>query len=188
MQIGRNDIYWNYAATFLKIASSALLLPFILKMLPVETVGVWIIFMTITAFAALLDFGFNSSFTRNVTYIFSGVRFLKVKGIETSSEDNKSIDYSLLKGAISVMRWFYLRVAVILLVLLVTVGTYYIYILLQNYNGDSEEVYIAWAILCVVNTYNIYTLYYGALLVGKGLVKKSKQITIVGQLVLNIYP
>lgn len=186
IQIGQKDIFWNYAATFLKIASSVLLFPFILRMLPTETVGIWSIFMTITAFASLLDFGFSSSFTRNVTYIFSGVRTLKPKGFESVTHTNQTVNYGLLKGVISVMRWFYLRIAIILFLFLATLGTYYIYSLLQNYNGDHKEVYIAWTLLCVINSYNLFTLYYDSLLLGKGLVKRSKQIIIIGQTVYLI--
>jgi len=181
IQIGRKDIIWNYAATFLKIASSALLLPFILRMMPSETVGIWSVFMTITAFSYLLDFGFNPSFARNVTYILSGVRILKINGFETVSSENQTIDYGLLKGLINAMRWFYLRMAIVLLLLLSTLGTYYIYSLLQNYKGDPQEIYLAWGLLCLINTYNLYTLYYDSLLQGIGLVKRSKQILIIGQ-------
>jgi O-antigen/teichoic acid export membrane protein len=186
MQIGRKDIYWNYGATFLKIASSALLLPFILRMMPPDMVGIWSVFMTITAFAGLLDFGFNPSFTRNVTYIFSGVRTLKIKGFESVSIDSQTVDYGLLKGVIIAMRWFYLRMAIVLFLLLATLGTYYIYNLLQNYHGSHQEVYIAWTLLCVINTYNLFTLYYDSLVQGKGLVKRSKQIVIIGQTVYLI--
>ena len=82
IQIGREDLYWNYGATFLKIASSALLLPLILRMMSSEMVGIWSVFMTVTAFASLLDFGFCGSFTRNITYVFSGVVKLKKEGFE----------------------------------------------------------------------------------------------------------
>lgn len=150
-------------------------------MMPSEMVGIWTVFMTITAFSGLLDFGFNPSFTRNLTYIFSGVRSLKANGFELVSVENQTIDYGLLKGVISVMRWFYLRMAVVLFLLLASLGTYYIYNLLQNYRGDHQEIYIAWSLLCVISTYNLYTLYYDSLLLGKGLVKKSKQIVIIGQ-------
>jgi O-antigen/teichoic acid export membrane protein len=179
--IGRKDIIWNYAATFLKIASSALLLPFILRMMPSETVGIWSVFMTVSAFAGLLDFGFNPSFTRNITYIFSGVRTLKVKSFEPVSKNNQIVDYDLLKGVIGAMRWFYFRMAIILLLLLSTMGTYYIYLLLKNYTGDHREVYFAWSFLCATATYNLFTQYYDSLLQGKGLVKESKQIIIIGQ-------
>jgi O-antigen/teichoic acid export membrane protein len=186
MQITKKDVFWNYGATFLKLASSAILLPFILRMMPSETVGIWAVFMTITAFASLLDFGFSSSFTRNVTYVFSGVRNLKINGFETVDIDDFTIDFGLLKGVITAMRWFYSRVAILLFVLLATLGSYYIYALLKNYNGDQQEIYIAWGLLCIISTYNLFTLYYDSLLQGKGLVKKSKQIVIVGQSVYLI--
>lgn len=183
IHIGRKDIFWNYSATFLKIAASVILLPLILRMLSSEMVGIWSIFMTITAFSNLLDFGFSPSFTTNVTYVFSGVTMLKPKGFETISTENKSIDYGLLKGVIRTMRWLYLRMALILFLILGTLGTYYIYSVLKNYTGDKQEVYIAWIILCLINTYNIYTLYYDSLIQGKGLIKRSKQIVIAGQIV-----
>ena len=100
MQISKKDVLWNYAATFLKIAASVLLLPIILRRMPTEMVGIWSVFMTITAFSTLLDFGFSPSFTRNVTYIFSGVRTLQKKGFEVVDEQSASIDYGLLKGII----------------------------------------------------------------------------------------
>lgn len=181
MQITRTDVLWNYAATFLRIASSALLLPFILRMMPAETVGIWTVFMTITAFASLLDFGFSGTFTRNVTYVFSGVINLKAQGFETVATGMPTIDFGLLKGMIYAMRWIYLRMSFILLLILATLGTWYVYSLLQNYKGDTKEVYIAWIILCTISTYKLYTLYYDSLLEGKGLIKRSKQIVIIGQ-------
>ena len=98
MRITKVDLTWNFAATFLKIASAAVLLPFILKMMPAEMVGIWTIFITITAFSSLLDFGFAPSFTRNITYVFSGVKELKKNGFETIGDQDKAIDYGLLKG------------------------------------------------------------------------------------------
>jgi len=180
MQIGRKDIYWNYAATFLKIASSVLLIPFILRMMPTEMIGIWTVFMTITSFTMLLDFGFNPSFTRNITYVFSGVSRLKTSGFDHISTIYQTVDYGLLKGVITAMRWFYFRMAIVLFCLLTTLGSLYIYRLLQNYNGNHYEVYFAYALLCLINTYNLFTLYYDALLQGKGLIKKSKQIVIIG--------
>ncbi len=183
MYIGKKDVLWNYAATFLKIASSALLLPFILNRMPSEMVGIWAIFSAITAFGSILDFGFNSTFTRNVTYIFSGVKNLITQGVESTNERNVIVDYGLLRGVISSMRWFYSRISAVLFTLLITFGTYYLNTLLKGYKGNPQEVYIAWIILIIINTYNLYTLYYDSLLQGKGLIKRSKQIIIIGQTV-----
>jgi O-antigen/teichoic acid export membrane protein len=186
MQITRKDVLWSYAASFMKIAATGLLLPFILKMMPSETVGIWSVFMTITTFTALLDFGFGPSFTRNITYIFSGVRTLKINGFDTNNDSSATVDYDLLKGVINVMRWFYFRMAIVLFLLLLSLGTFYISTILKEYSGKPNEVYIAWIILCLISTYNLYTLYYDSLLQGKGLIKRSKQIIIIGQSVYLI--
>jgi len=179
ISINRKDVYWNYAATFLQIGSSVLLWPFILRIMTQEKIGIWTIFGSIIAIVTLLDFGFNPSFTRNVTYILSGVKTLKATGFQTV-EENVGIDYGLLKGLISVMRSFYSRIAFILFAVLSTAGAYYVNIILRAYSGDKKEVFIAWFILCLVNSYSFYTLYYDALLIGMGKIKRSKQIAIVG--------
>jgi O-antigen/teichoic acid export membrane protein len=186
MQIGRKDLYWNYAATFLQIGVGVILLPFILKVFPQETVAIWTIFSTIIAFSSMLDFGFNPSFARNISYVVSGVKELKKTGYQIVENHNGEIDYSLFKGLINAMRWFYSRVALILFVVLTTLGTYYLFTILKTYSESHTEVYISWAILCIINSYSLYTLYYDSLLQGQGLVMKAKQIQVVGQVVYII--
>jgi O-antigen/teichoic acid export membrane protein len=181
INIGRKDVLWNYAATFLQIGVGVILLPFILRVFPQETVAIWTIFTTIIALTSLLDFGFNPSFARNVSYVVSGVKELKANGYNIVESHHSEVDYSLFKGLINAMRWFYARVAVILFVLLATAGTYYMHTVLKTYSGSHTEVYIAWAILVAINAYSLYTMYYDSLMQGKGLIKRSKQIQIVGQ-------
>ena len=81
MQIGRKAVAWNFAATSLRIASGVIVLPLVLRLLPSQEVGLWNIFLTIGSLATLLDFGFANAFSRNVTYIFSGVKELNQKGM-----------------------------------------------------------------------------------------------------------
>jgi O-antigen/teichoic acid export membrane protein len=177
---------WNYAATFLQIGVGVILLPFILRAFPQETVAIWTIFTTIIALTGLLDFGFNLSFARNISYVVSGVKELKVTGYSTVESGSSEVDYSLFKGLINAMKWFYARAAVILFALLATAGTYYMHTVLKAYSGSHTEVYIAWAILVAINSYSLYTRYYDSLIQGKGLIKRSKQIQIVGQSVYLI--
>lgn len=185
MQIGKKDIIWNYLATFLRIANAAILFPIILKKMPTEMIAFWTVFASIYSFVVLMDFGFSPSFTRNVTYVFSGVQSLKTVGYETISEKNPKINYSLLKGMINSMKFVYRRMAFFALAILLSLGTYYISILLKTYKSSHSEIYISWVLLCLITSYNLYTLYYDSLIQGKGLVKKDKQINIVGQ-ILNI--
>ncbi len=179
--IGKRDLIWATLATLFRIGSGVLLFPLVLNMLPSETVGVWTIFTSVAMITGIMDLGFSPSFARNVAYIFSGVRSLKRDGhecVDTASET--LIDYSLLKRTIRAMQYFYSRMALILFAFLSVAGTFYIYTLMQNYSGDVREIYLAWAIVCVVNSYNLYTLYYDALLNGRGLIKRKNQIVLIG--------
>jgi O-antigen/teichoic acid export membrane protein len=187
MRIGTKEILWNYIATTLKIGASGFLIPLVLRMMPSEMVGIWSVFLSVTTLIYLFDFGFGPSFTRNITYVYSGVKNLKVNGFEKVDLNNAETDFSLLKGLINAMKWLYFRIAIILLILLLTLGTYYLRYILRNYSGNREEVYISWVILCLINSYYLFTLYYDSLLLGKGQVKTSKQIVIVGQIIYLIF-
>ena len=181
--IGKRDLIWAMLATLFRIGSGVLLFPMVLSMLPSETVGVWTIFTSVTLITGILDFGFNQSFARNISYVFSGVRSLKRNGHEyVADAENEKIDYVLLKNTIGAMRYFYSRMALILFVFLAVGGTFYMYSLMQNYGGDVREIYVAWAIVCIVNSYNLYTLYYDSLLSGRGLIKRKNQIVLIGNI------
>ena len=179
--IGKRDLIWATLATLFRIGSGVLLFPMVLNMLPSETVGVWTIFTSVALITGILDFGFNQSFARNISYVFSGVRSLKRDGHELVDDANVvDVDYGLLKNTIAAMRYFYSRMAIVLFLLLAIGGTFYVYGLMQDYSGDVREVYVAWGIVCIVNSYNLYTLYYDSLLSGRGLVKRKNQIVLIG--------
>lgn len=178
--IGKREIAWSYAGTFFLIGAGVILLPFILHEMPRETVGIWNIFQTITILVLLLDFGFRPSFARNISYIFSGVRTLQKEGVAHAAM-NAEVDYGLLNGTIEAMRKFYRWVALTVLALLSTLGTAYFLYILRKYSGDHQDALIAWVILITINCYNLYTLYYDALLTGKGYIKRIQQINILAQ-------
>lgn len=186
--VGKKDFVWTLVATFFKIGAGVLLFPFVLRMLPAETVGVWTIFTAIAQLTFIFDFGFNVSFARNISYVFSGVRSLKKEGYElVDSTDIDDVDYKLLGSTIRAMRYFYSRMALVLLFLFAIVGTFYVYVLMKDYVGDVREVYVAWIILVLINGYNLYTLYYESLLNGRGLIKQVHQIIFVGNVVYILF-
>lgn len=182
-KIGNKDVAWSLTANILRIGYGVLLFPLILRALPSEEIAFWTIFSSITALVYLFDFGFSTAFSRNISYIFSGVQQLKKEGFYDNSTEKKEINYSLLKGVIHSMKFFYCRIALIVLIGLLTIGTFYIHTLLKTYSGNTNEIYIAWFLLCFICTFNIYTLYYEALLQGNGFIKESKQYVIIGSLI-----
>ena len=180
--IGKKDIIWSYVATIFRVGAGIILWPFILSQMSAETVGIWNVMITIMGFVALLDFGFQPSFARNISYIFSGVTKLQKVGIQTAVSDG-NINFSLLKGTLNAMRKFYRWMALGVFVILGIAVTAYFYYILQKYSGDRTDAMIAWILLIAINSYNVYTLYYNALLLGKGYIRRERQIMILSQCV-----
>lgn len=182
-KVGKPDLIWSYAATMFQVGTHIFLLPFILSHFSKETVTIWGVFQTVTALVLLLDFGFRPSFARDIGFIFSGVRSLQKNGV-SAIDPEKGIDYSLLKSTIHAMRFFYRRMASLVMLLLGTLGTAYFYeCILQKYSGDHTDALLAWILLCLVNCYELYTYYYDSLLLGKGYVRQSQKIMVVSRIV-----
>lgn len=182
VKITKKDVIWGYLAQFLNIGAGILLLPFILKLLPTDLLGVWYIFLTISGFVQMLDFGFQPTFSRNVAYIFSGATELKPDGIEHNKQQLDTPNYVLLKSIIQTMRKFYGYISIGVVVFLLSIGTWYIYSQ-TNHLNDYNNILIAWTIYILSTVLNFFYSYYNALLIGRGFVKEFNQITIISKLI-----
>ncbi len=181
MQIGRKDVIWNYAATFMRIASGIIILPLVLKLLPSEEYGLWNIFLTISTLPALFDFGFSNSFTRNVAYVYSGVTELKSEGFIATNTKYPKVDFGLLKSVIGSMQRYYGIMAVIFLVVFTIGSPFYMSSVLEKYSGNKQEIWIAWFVYGAIVAYEFYTYYYNSLMTGRGFIKRNMQIVILSQ-------
>lgn len=184
MDIGRKDLIWSAAAYFLKIGSSLLLLPIILKFLAVDEVAIWYIFSSITGFVLLFDFGFSPTIIRNVTYIYCGATDLKKEGIEEfHNNGNRTVDYGLLNAFIHTIRKIYLALSAGAALLLVTLGSYYFYSILKPENLHLDIlIWITWIVFILSTITNLYYLHLTNLLIGRGLVKKAQKAIVWGNL------
>jgi O-antigen/teichoic acid export membrane protein len=141
MQIGRKDLLWNYAATSMRILSGIIVLPIALRMLPSDEMGIWSIFISLMTITSLLDFGFSNSFSRNVTYIYSGVKELKTKGYAVA--ETSEVDYGLLKTLLMAMKRYYGIAALVFLIIFLTGSPFYISSILEQYSGNKQAIWIA---------------------------------------------
>lgn len=182
--IGRQDVVWSYAATLMSIGAGIILFPFILHKMSAETVGIWNIFQTITYLVMMVDFGFRPSFSRSISYIFSGVRSFEKQGVR--KVENTEVDFGLLSNTICVMKRLYRYMAIGIFVLLSTAGTAYYSLLMNKYTGDVTDAWVAWGMIVIISAFNLYTFYFDALLEGKGYIRRNRQIIIVGQLLYII--
>ncbi|MEG0795108.1 MAG: O-unit flippase-like protein [Odoribacter sp.] len=178
IKITKKDVLWGYTAQFFNIGSGIILLPLILRLLSPELIGVWYIFLTISGLVQMLDFGFQPTFTRNVSYIFSGATQIQAEGLDEKTIRLTTPNYPLLKNLITEMKRFYRIISFGIILILLTLGSWYINNRTHHIPAHPE-VMLAWLIYMISTVFNFYYSYYNALLTGKGLVKKNNQLIII---------
>lgn len=184
IKISKSDVLWSYLAQFFNIASGFITLPLILNMLSTEEIAMNYLMITVGTLVALIDFGFNPQFGRNVTYVFSGAQTLTKDGLD--GVQTGCINFHLLKGLIDVAKTTYKLMSLIVLVIMLSLGTIYIYSVTNGFK-TVENSFIIWVLYSISTFFNIYFYYYSSLLTGSGQIKESKQAllaTRIGYIIL----
>lgn len=177
IRITKRDVAWGYIAHAFNVGSGIILLPFILRMLSNDMYGVWTVFLTLSNFVLILDFGLQPTFTRNVNYIFGGARRLLPLGIDTSEEPLEEANIPLLKNIISTMRSFYRSTSLVVGLLLMSLGSWFIHYK-TGHLVQSNEILWAWGIYIISTMISFYFTYYNSLLLGRGMIKEYNQTII----------
>lgn len=184
IQLSKKDISWGYFAQFFSIASGLITLPLILHMLSSEEIGMNYLMLTVASLVSLFDFGFSPQFGRNITYIFSGAQKLKKEGIEVVGT-NCEINYRLLATMINTARFVYRRLSIFVLIIMLTLGSLYIYKVTNGFQNVNNS-FIIWVIFSISTSFNFYYSYYTSLLFGKGLIMESRKATFYSKLLYII--
>ena len=78
IELTRKDVGWSYIGTIVSMGANFFMLPFLIYFLDGDMLGLWYVFSSIGAIAALFDMGFGVTFARNITYCWSGAK--KIRG------------------------------------------------------------------------------------------------------------
>jgi O-antigen/teichoic acid export membrane protein len=170
IKTSRKDIIWNYLATIFSIGTGVIVLPMLLHFLSSEEVGLNYLLLTITSMGGLLDFGFSPQIGRNVTYALSGAKSIEKEGL--NEEPEAEPNFKLLAIVIETARQIYKRMSIVVLVVLLLLGTPYIYHVTHAFQ-DVENTLVIWLIFCFSTYLNIYFKYYRSLLTGSGKIFES---------------
>ena len=177
--IRKKDIIWNYIGTFVSMGGSFLLLPFLLFFLDSEELGLWYVFLAISNFSQLLEFGFTPTFSRNITYCISGIQKLSKDGFN-SQFVGQNIDWHLLRTLLKTAKIIYCLIAVVVTILVSTIGTVYICYITRNMGGCLH--WISWSIFIIAIFINIFFLYQPTFLRGIGDIEGVNKATTAGKL------
>ncbi|MDN3657619.1 O-unit flippase-like protein [Ferruginibacter paludis] len=183
--LSKKDIIWGYFAQFFSIASGMIMLPIILRMLTPDEIGMNYLMLTVGSMVSLFDFGFAPQFGRNITYIFSGAQSLQKEGVEEQVGENKAINYRLLSTMIHTAKSVYRLLSVIVLVVMLTFGSVYIYKVTNGFTNVHNS-FVIWIVYSVSTFVNIYYTYYSSLLTGRGMIMESKKAMVYSKIVYII--
>lgn len=181
MILSKKDIYWGYFAQFFSIASGVITLPLILRMLTKEEIGLNYLLITFGSLVSLFDFGFSSQFGRNISYVFGGAQSLQKEGLEVLNSPT-GINYRLLSTMIDTAQYVYRRIAIIVLITMLSLGTWYIYEVTDGFKSVSNTL-IIWFFFSFSVFFEIFYSYYTSLLVGKGMIMESRKAIVYSRLV-----
>ena len=162
----KKDVFWGYLSQFLQYGAALLVLPLLLRKLSSAELGVWYVFMTISALVSMLDMGLTPTLSRNVSYALSGVKRLQKNGFEVVAQAD-SVDYGMLRAMISASRSIFFWISVIALILLVLPGSVYILRVAED-QIEPHRVLYAWAIFVLASVINLFYKCYTPLLQGSG--------------------
>lgn len=178
IELTRKDVIWSYIGTIISMGANFFMLPFLMYFLDGDMLGLWYVFASIGAVAALFDMGFGVTFARNITYCWSGARKLQKENV-AFIEDSEP-DFSVMKQVLMTCKIVYGVLSGSALILLLTIGTWYIAYLGRFLTGNIHIV--SWIIYAVAAFFNLYYGYYASFLRGVGAVDQANKNTVVARL------
>lgn len=177
----KKDIVWGYFAQFFSMASGILVLPFILRLLTPEEIGMNYLMLTVGSMVSLFDFGFAPQFGRNISYIFSGAQVLLKEGVELNEGEKKDVNYHLLATMINTAKYIYRILSFIVLFIMLTFGTLYIYKVTNGFQNVHNSLLI-WVVYSISTFLNVYYTYYTSLLSGQGKIMETKKAMVYSKI------
>lgn len=176
----KRDILWNYVGVFISLTGNFLLIPFLLHFLTINYYGLWNVFISLGAISTLFDFGFNSLFSRNVAYCWSGVKTLSKTDVIETREDGK-VNYSLLKKVIKTCQIIYLIISSVAFFVLITFGSLYV-LKVSASIPQKKLVLFSWLLFAFGIFLDLLYGYFDAFLRGIGEVAADNQARVISKI------
>ncbi|AVO02475.1 O-unit flippase-like protein [Staphylococcus simulans] len=178
MNIGKKDVIWGYISLAMVQGVNIFLLPIILKYLNSSELGLWYTFTSLYGFAMLIDFGFQSVISRNISYLWSGSNVLKKEGFDSEGAAYNGFQIGYFISVLSVVKFIYYVMGAIIFLVFITLGTWYIFSITSG-EIEWEIALLAWLFYFVSIVLNISFSYWNAVLKGIGAIKTYNQILVI---------
>lgn len=173
----RKDIIWGYLSQFLNIGTGIILIPIAVSYLSAEDMGLWYLFVAISGFAQLLEFGFQPTISRMTSYVYSGASELKGEGLP---EKKHGLNIQLLYDLIFAAKSIYRYVAFGSCIALLGLGSLY----LNLFEEFGKTQLISWLLFSLATIINFYYTYYNGLIIGRGDQNNLYRLTAISKIIV----
>ncbi len=178
--VTKKDVVWNYIAQIINFGSGLFILPLILNRLSAEEVGMNYLMQSVVFMIALISAEFSRQLGRNITYVLSGAQTIEKEGVSSYVEDGK-VDFHLLKVVLSTTQTVYRVIALVVLALMLTAGSLYMYQATEGFSNVDNSLLI-WILFSISTFINIYFTYYSSFLSGAAMVMEYNKVTIISRM------
>lgn len=179
INLNSRDYLWSYIGVFFSVCSNIIVLPFILYYLSSDMYGLWGVFQSVVAITTLFDFGFSTTFARNINYCWCGATELRKTGVTYAEKSEPN--FPLMKRAMTACRYVFFLISAIAFVCMAGPGTVYIRYISRELPG--WEPIVAWAFYALAIFFNLYYGYFSSFLRGVGAISAVNRVTVVARLV-----
>lgn len=179
IKLNNKDYIWSYIGVFVSVGANIVLLPFMLYYLSGDMYGLWSVFQSVAAITTLFDFGFSTTFARNINYCWCGASGLQKSDVVYAEGGRPN--FPLMKRTMTACRYVFLLLSSVALLCMAGPGT--IYILRITKDMPGAEPLIAWAFYVAAVFLNLYYGYYNAFLRGVGAVSDANRTTVIAKLI-----
>lgn len=185
VRLNKKDYVWSYLGVILSLCANIVMTPFVLFFLDSDSFGMWGVFQSLAAITTLFDFGFSTTFARNINYCWNGASNLEKTGATYSEQ--KSANFYLMKKTMKACQMVFLFLSFAALIGMLSIGMAYIHHLatdIPNYNAE-----IAWIIYSAGIFMNLYFGYYSSFLRGVGAISDVNKATVFAkatQIILTV--
>jgi hypothetical protein len=167
----------GFFAQALQYGSALLLLPMIATRLSAAEIGIWYLFMAISALTMVADFGFQNTFARTFAMGFSGAREVRAQGIAEGGDGQPN--WPLIAQTLVVARRLYAALALVLFALLATAGTWYVISTARANGLPWQPITASWLVYTFGTCLGIYFLWMAPFLIGAGRIERHYMIVIL---------
>jgi len=178
--VRRRGFLVGYLAQALQYGATLLLLPLMLYRLSTAEIGIWYLLLAAQSFAGVADFGFSAAFGRNIAAAMAGATSIRTIGLDEQHGDGTP-NYELVARVVDVARVWYFALSAAVLLVMLTIGLWYVTGLAQGHAVRLGYVQLSWCVMSFTIAVALYFSWVNPALIGTGRVEQDMVTQVISR-------